>query len=110
MKSQNCEYNVLNPWAEAELQSLRGLSPSLEGLEGKTIGLLYNAKVSAKPILSVIEKELKNRFPTLKTSWYDARPHTLTGKHVGVEQEPEDRPRFKEWVSEVDAVIGAVGD
>ena len=110
MKIQNCEYYALNPWAEAELQSLRGLSPSLQGLEGKTIGLLYNAKVSAKPILSVIEKELKNKFPALKTSWYDARPHTLTGKHGGVEQEPEDRPGFTEWVSEIDAVISAVGD
>ena len=110
MKSQSCEYEVLNPWAEAETQPLRALSPRVNDLAGKTIGLIYNAKVSAKPILSIVEKGLKNRFPIVKTCWYDARPHTLSGKYVGVEQEPEDRPGFKEWVSEVDAVIGAVGD
>ena len=110
MKSKNDEHEVLNPWAEAETQPLRALSPRVKDLAGKTIGLIYNAKVSAKPILSIVEKGLKNKVPTAKTSWYDARPHTLTGKYVGVEQEPEDRPGFKKWANEVDAVIGAVGD
>ena len=110
MKSGNCEYEVLNPWPEADPQPLKGLSPRITDMAGKTIGLLYNFKVAARPITAVIERRLKERFPTLKTSWHDASLNTAEGKYQGLQQEVGDRPGFADWVRGVDAVIAVVGD
>jgi hypothetical protein len=63
-------YEVLSPWPEADTVPPRGINPRLTGLEGKKIGLLANAKRAARPILAVVEKRLKERFPSIETSWY----------------------------------------
>ncbi len=110
MKYDHGNYEVLNPWAEAPVHPLKGLSSRLGDLENKKIGLLMNAKRTARPLLTVIERKLRESIPTLETSWYDASKHTELGKHVGTEGEPEYRPGFKEWVQKIDAVIGAVAD
>ncbi len=111
MKGQNCEYEVLSPWAEADPIPLKGLAPRLANLEGKTIGLLFNFKVSARPILTVVEEKLKQRYPTLKTSWRDSRWSTARRQYLDSKsgQEAED-PEFRDWVKGVDAVIASVGD
>ena len=101
----NSQYEVLNPWAEAEPVPLRGISPRPRDLAGKTIGLLSNSKIAAGPILTAIEEKLKEQFPTSKSSWY-----TLSGGWHYVAIETEEKARFEEWVKGVDAVIAAVGD
>jgi hypothetical protein len=68
----NGQYDVLNPWAEADPTPFIGISPRLNDIADKKIGLLSNSKRASKPILSAVEQKLKERFPNCETSWYDA--------------------------------------
>ena len=90
-------YEVLSPWAEADPVPLKGLTaPRPENLESKTIGLYRNDKKAAQPILTILEKKLKERFPASRISWCSAsKPGT---------------PEFDDWLKSVDAVVAAVGD
>ena len=108
MNKRNCEYAVLNPWAEVDAPRLRGLSPRITSLADKTIGLTYNQKLGSKEILTVVERKLKEKYPTLKTSWCAATD--LVGYHGYLARENDPiRPEFSDWVKGVDAVIAAVG-
>ena len=101
------QYEVLSPWAEADPIPLKGLSPRLNDLSGKRIGLYYNFKRAGRPILTVVEAKLKERFPSCETIWH-ANP-LPPGKGV-TDLEGEDKAKFEEWVKGVDAVVAAVGD
>ena len=98
------DYEVLSPWPEADPVPARGITPRLASLEGKTIGLFANGKRAAVPMLVALERELKAKFPTLKTSWYRCSvfntPEILT----------HGREKFEAWVRGVDAVALTVGD
>ncbi len=98
------DYEVLSPWAEADPVPARGITPRLDKLDGKTIGLFANGKRAAVPMLEALERELKAKFPTLKTSWYKCSvfntPEILT----------HGREKFEAWVLGVDAVALTVGD
>ena len=98
-------FEVLSPWAEADPISSRGIMPRLTDLAGKKIGLLANAKRAAKPILSVVERKLKERFPSAQISWY------FTQFAVGpAEVDTENKTKFEDWLRGIDAVVAAVGD
>lgn len=99
----NCDYKVLNPWAEVEAAGLRGISSRLSGLENKRVGLFFNNKRAARPIQDVVEKRLQERFPELEFTRFMRSPNVSAG-------ETEDAGKFKDWVRGVDAVIAAVGD
>ncbi|MFC2051922.1 hypothetical protein ACFLT4_04260 [Chloroflexota bacterium] len=104
------EYEVLRPWADADQQPLLGLSPRVKDLEGKTVGLLFNTKVAARPILTVIEENLKQRYPAIKTSWYMGRTaEGYSHGYQGPEQDMENA-KLRDWVNGVDAVVAAIGD
>jgi len=98
------DYEVLSPWPEADPVAARGLSKRLDTMEGKTIGLFANGKRAAVPMLQALERELKVKFPSLKTSWYRCSvfntPEILTF----------GREKFETWVRGVDAVALTVGD
>jgi hypothetical protein len=98
------QYEVLNPWAEVDPIPLRGISPRLDALAGKKIGLFANFKRAARPMLDEVEKKLKTRFPGVETSLYDSRTANVN------EAETENRDRFEDWAKGVDAVVAAVGD
>jgi hypothetical protein len=101
----NSQYEVLSPWAEAEPVPSRGITPRLTSLEGKKIGLLANAKRASRPILSVVERRLKERLPATQISWY------FTQYAVGpAEIDTENREKFEDWLKGIDAVVAAVGD
>jgi hypothetical protein len=97
-------YEVLSPWAEADPVSLTGITPRLENMAGKKIGLFCNSKRAARLMLTCIENKLKERFPSVSTGWYDASIPNVP------EIESANREKFIEWVRGVDAVILAVGD
>jgi len=97
-------YEVLSPWAEADPIPLKGLSPRLDKLEGKKIGLLCNNKRAAPLILETTEKLLKQKYPTTTVSWFYARSFSVSSLEKDRENE------FKDWLNGVDAVIAAVGD
>jgi hypothetical protein len=101
----NGEYEVLSPWAEADPVPLRGITPRVADLAGKKIGLLGNTKRATRPILTVVEGKLKERFPTSEISSY------ITLNAIGPnEVETENKAKFEEWLKGVDAVVAAVGD
>ncbi len=99
------KYEVMSPWAEVDPISLKGISPRLSSLNGKTIGLFVDGKRAARPIQSVVERELKKRFPALNISYF----------HPGYGAEAEDvekqeKTTLESWVKGVDGVVLAVGD
>jgi hypothetical protein len=67
------------------------------------IGLIYNFKPSARPILTAVESELKKRYTTCETVWNSPRTNIE-------EMKDEEKAEFEDWVNSVDAVILAVGD
>lgn len=104
MKSSECQYEVLNPWAEADPIPLRGISPRVTDLWDKTIGLFcFTFKVASVPILNVIEKKLKEKFPAIKFSRF-VWPFNLEVA------ETDEKTKFEKWLKGVDAVVTAVGD
>ena len=88
IEHKNGEFEVLNPWADADPVPLNVLS-----------------KPAARPILTAVETQLKKRYPTCETVWYGSNlPWTR------MQIESEYKAKFEEWVKGVDAVVGAVGD
>lgn len=99
------DYEVLSPWATADPKPLKGITPRFTGISGKKIGLYATSKRAPKPILMAIEKKLKERIPSVETSWYiSTLPYSV------MQIEGPDKIQFSEWVKKVDAVITAVGD
>jgi len=98
------QFKVLNPWAEVDPIPPRSISPRLNTLAGKKIGLFANFKRASRPILASVEKRLKTMYPDCETSLFDSR-----GANV-VESETKNREKFVAWAKGADAVILAVGD
>ena len=98
------QYEVLSPWAEVDPIPLRGISPRVDTLAGKKIGLFANFKRAARPIQAYVEKRLKESFPDSETSLFDSTLPNVT------ETETENKDRFTAWANDMDAVIAAVGD
>jgi hypothetical protein len=98
------QYEVLNPWAEVDPVPLKHITPRLDSLSIKTIGLYCNFKESAKQILSVMEKALRARYPDSKFTWYH---NEMMGT---ADLESERREKIEDWIRSVDAVVLAVGD
>jgi hypothetical protein len=103
-EKRQAQYEVMSPWADADPVPARGITPGVTGLEGKKIGLFANGKRAAVPMLSAVERQLKERFTSVETSWYRCSvfntPEILT----------HGKDKFEAWVGGVDAVILSVGD
>lgn len=102
--SSEYQYEVLSPWADVDPVPVRGISPRVDTLSGKKIGLLLNEKRAARPIQEAVEKKLKEHFPGCETSFYQL---SLTN---ALETETNGKDKFTAWAKDVDAVIAAVGD
>ena len=98
------QYEVFSPWAEVDPIPLRGISPRVDTLAGKKIGVFANYKRAALPIAQSIEKKLNTMFPESETSIYHSTQWNV------IESETENRDKFTAWVKGVDAVILDVGD
>ena len=97
-------YEVLSPWADVDPIPLRGISPRLNTLDGKKIGLFANFKRAAVPIANEVEKQLKDVFPNIETNLFHS-----TAPNVD-ESETVRKEEFAKWAKSVDAVVGMVGD
>lgn len=97
-------YEVLSPWADVDPVPLRGIAPRPESLAGKTIGLFSNRKRAAELTLRALEESLQERFPGVKTAWYES---TVVNRP---EIQTEGKARFEAWVDGVDAVVLSVAD
>ena len=102
--SSEAQYEALSPWGEADPKPLKGISPRLDNLSGKKIGIFANYKRAAIPIAMSLQKRLKSQYPDSKVSIY----HSDKWNVVEIETEKQDA--FKKWVEGKDAVILLVGD
>lgn len=98
------QYEVLSPWADVDPIPLRGISPRVDSLAGKKIGLFANFKRAAIPITTEVEKRLKERFPDIQTSLFHSTLPNVT------ETETVNKEKFAAWAKGVDAVVAVVGD
>ncbi len=103
-KAPDVQFEVLSPWADVDPIPLRGISPRLQGLGGKTIGLFVNPKRAAMPIAQSIERRLKSMYPDVQTTIY----HSV-GANVN-EIETKNKEKFTAWAKGLDAAIAVVGD
>ncbi len=99
------EYNVLSPWAYAKTQNARGLSPRLNSLAGKTIGLYAHFKGHAVKILDEVAEELSAIYPDIRFSHFQ-----YLKEITEIAEDETYAPQAVEWVKNVDAVISAYGD
>jgi hypothetical protein len=97
------QYEVLNPWAEVDPKPVRGISPRIQGLGGKKIGLFGNYKRASVPMLTTFEKKLKDRYPDVQTS-------LLHSTNWNVIEADFNKAKFQAWAKGLDAVVAAVGD
>jgi hypothetical protein len=65
------ELEVLNPVAEMRGDLKRQpVSPRLQNLEGKTLGLLWSGTTNGDVALRRVEEHLHSRFPKTRTRFY----------------------------------------
>ena len=102
--SSNIQYEVLSPWGEADPKQLRGISPRLDNLSGKKIGLFANYKRAAIPIALSLKEQLESKYPDSEFSVYHSDQWNV------IEIETENGEAFTKWVEGNDAVILTVGD
>ncbi|MFH1651469.1 MAG: hypothetical protein ABID87_05165 [Chloroflexota bacterium] len=98
-----CQYEVLSPWAEADMPPPRGIVPRVSDLSGATIGLFTTRKIASRPVLEAVARGLGEKYPDLKFSWFQCN-HTVKITDTG------DREGFTDWLKGVDTAIAAVGD
>ena len=98
------QFEVLSPWADADPIPLRGISPRLDTLSGKKVGLFVNPKRAALPMAESIDKRLKAMYPDVETIMYRSY-----GANVN-EIETENKEKFTAWAKGLDAAIAVVGD
>jgi hypothetical protein len=98
------QYEVLSPWAEVDPIPLRSISPRLQNLAGKKIGVFVNYKRAARPIGLALEKRLKSMYPDSEVRFFYSLEWNV------VENATKNRDKFAAWAKEVDAVILLVGD
>jgi len=103
-QSSESRYEVLSPWAEVDPIPLRGISPRLENLAGKKIGLFVNYKRAARPIGLSLEKRLKSMYPDSEIRFFYSLEWNV------LETETKNREKFAAWAKGVDAAILLVGD
>ena len=98
------KYEVLSPWAEVDPIPVRGISPRVDTLAGKKIGLFANFKRAAIPIKNEVEKRLKERFPDAEFVLFHS-----TAANVD-ESKTQNKERFEAWAKGVNAVVAMVAD
>ncbi|MCD8152982.1 MAG: hypothetical protein LUD71_07980 [Clostridiales bacterium] len=96
---------LYSPWATVNAQGAKPLSPRLDTMENKTIGLLAHFKGHSPLMLEVLSELLKEKYPTLKFKALQYKRDTSE-----IYKDPEFDRTIKEWLVGVDAVIGAYGD
>ena len=102
--SSEIKYEALSPWGEADPKPLKGISPRLDSMSGKKIGLFANYKRASIPIALSLKAKLESAYPNSQFSIYHSDQWNVT------EIKTENKETFKKWVEGNDAVILMVGD
>ncbi|UNC92930.1 hypothetical protein HUE98_12975 [Candidatus Contubernalis alkalaceticus] len=97
---------VLNPRGEISPPPTYSLSPRLDDLNGKTVGLMDNWKSGAVYLQDAFEALLKERYPDIKV----VRTTKPQGKPGGGRLLFSTEDWYKDVASQCDAFIFTVGD
>ena len=103
-KAPDAQFEVLSPWADVDPIPLRGISPRIQSLAGKKIGLFINPKRAAMPIAESIEKRLKTMYPDIQIIEFHSTEPNVN------EIETKNKERFTAWAKGLDAAIAVVAD
>ncbi|NLD38570.1 MAG: hypothetical protein GX654_17050 [Desulfatiglans sp.] len=98
------QYEALSPWADVDPIPMRGISPRLDSLKGKKIGLYVNTKRAAMPMAKSVDKRLKEMYPDIQTTIFQSTEPNVN------EIETKNKEKFTAWVNDIDAAILLVGD
>ncbi len=104
LKAPDAQFEVLSPWADVDPIPLRGISPRIQTLAGKKVGLFVNPKRAAKPISESIDKRLKAMYPDIQTIVFNSTEANVN------EIETKNKDKFTAWAKGLDAAIAVVGD
>ncbi len=96
---------ALSPWAEPEESGMNGLSPRLDTLEGKRIGMFATFKAVSVSILDELSKALKAQYPSAEFVYLQSIYETCE-----IRNKPELLEEVERWLAGVDAVVTAYGD
>ena len=102
--SSDIQYKVLSPWADVDPKPLQGISPRLDNLSGKKIGLFANYKRAAMPIARSLQAKFQAKYPDSEFSIYHSTQWNVN------EIDTANGEKFKKWVEDQDAVVLLVGD
>lgn len=92
--------NVLSPWAEVDQSELHGLSPRLETLNGKTIGMFGDFMNTATYMLKVVEAEILKEYPKAKFSYFCYLTET-----TDIAKDKEVASEFHTWLAGIDCAL-----
>ncbi len=102
--NQILQYEALSPWADVDPVPLRGVSPRLDSLAGKKIGLFVNSKRAAMPMAKSVDRRLKEIYPDVQTIIFHSTEPNVN------EIETKNKEKFTVWANDLDAAILLVGD
>ena len=68
------DYEVLSPWADADPIPARGITPRLDTLEGKKIGIITNDQWQAYRMMPRLKEMLEQDFKHIEVLPVDAYP------------------------------------
>jgi hypothetical protein len=98
-------YSVVSPAGEIVVKK-QGLSPRLESIEGKTIGLLWNKVFRGDETLPMIGELLQERYPGLKlVPWEEFPVTSVPALHATRQQQTLQLLTDELLERRVDAVI-----
>jgi hypothetical protein len=103
-KAPDTQFAVLSPWADVDPIPLRGISPRIQSLAGKKIGVFVNPKRAAMPIAESIIRRLGTMYPDVQTIVFHSTEANVN------EIETKNKERFTAWAKGLDAAIAVVGD
>jgi hypothetical protein len=103
-KAPDTQFEVLSPWADVDPIPIRGISPRIQSLAGKKIGVFINPKRAAMPIAASVEKRLKAMYPDVQLIEFHSTEANVN------EIETKNKEKFTAWAKGLDAAIAVVGD
>ena len=92
--------NVLSPWAQIDQSHLYGLSPRLDTLNGKTVGMFGDFMNTATFMLQVVETEIQKQYPEAKFSHFRYMTET-----TDIAKDQEVAEDFHHWLDGIDCAL-----